>query len=184
MIGKSAEDFCARCGRLRRQTAILIRYKDGFICDRCIEERNREVLKDLEGSDPVGTPQGKDKESAESGGSEVEGEEGEETEPSPISPLDFDKLDMLRKQQGDTPRIEDLSGEKFDPEAVTLIPRAIAEQFCIIPIRIEGKHLVVAFSDPNDEEALREVQYFTNLDINVVSADELDIEEAIEKYYE
>ena len=44
--------------------------------------------------------------------------------------------------------------------------------------------MIVAFSDPTDEEALNEVRRFTGMEVSVVVADSDEIEDAIIKYYD
>lgn len=186
MKPRSSTDVCVRCGKTRRQAGALIPHKSGFICDLCIIQKNKEILQELEevGEKERARP---DSEAEEETGDNKEAgdEEGEEENSHqwPMNQVDFERVDQLLKQHGDFPRIEDLSVEKIDPDAVTLIPRAMAEQYCLIPIRKEGRQLTVAFSDPNDEEAIQDIKGITDCDISVVAADAYDIEEAIEKYY-
>lgn len=105
---------------------------------------------------------------------------------SPLHPVEDEAIDRIvnRVQKSRAAERKDLSKEYFDPDAVALLPRSIAEQFCLIPIRREGNELMVAFSDPSDEEALTEVVNMTGLSIAPVVADADEIEDAIEKYYE
>lgn len=179
---------CSRCGRRRHQAGALIPFKGALICDSCIIENNKKVLKEFEDSDiNEMAPEDADRETAGGASPAFEDEEGEELPFSnPFQPMDLEKVEHLLKISEEIPRIEDLSNERIDPEAVNLVPRAIAEQYCLIPIRKEGRSLVVAFSDPADEEAIQEVKYFTSfnsLDVSIKAADSDDIEEAIEKYY-
>lgn len=174
--GKSPFDICGRCGKRRHEVGVLIPYKGKYICDQCVIQQNKMALKMLK------MEQDKDEEVI------LEEEEENELDLDDFAPVRFDieKIEERLKKKQEVPWIEDLSKVEIDPKAVSLVPRAIAEQYCLIPIRMEGKNLVVAFSDPDDEEALQELKYFLDvksLNISIAGADAMEIEEAIEKYY-
>lgn len=184
MKDRSPRDACSRCGKLRKQVGVLIPCKSGFVCDICVKDRNREVLQEL-ADVPPDESAGADFSSSDSefdlDDDILESEEADDF--FSYNRFSMETLDKLLSKS-DVHKIEDLSKEKIDPGAVTLLPKAVAEEFCLIPLYKKGANLVVAFSDPTDEEALDEVQYFTGLNVNVVAADAIEIEEAIERYYE
>jgi hypothetical protein len=183
MEEKSPMDICGICGKRREKAGVLIFYKGRFLCDTCIEDQNKRILKEFEeGKIKDGVPRESDQDEPGEAGA-VDEEFEDDANSWPLNPLDLDRLDNMVRRNSEVPWIEDLSKEEIDPEAVNLIPKALAEQYTLIPIRREEQSLVVAFSDPADEEAIQELRYFTNLDIIVNSADEFDIEDAIEKYY-
>jgi len=181
---------CRRCGEPRGRVSVLIPYRGERICDRCVIEMNLEVLRDFARDEEM-APLDSEISEEHDDMSEIDDDFEVEAEEdimawSPLYPVDDDLLDRMTKRINDGEKIEwkDLSAEQIDPDAVALIPKAVAEQFCLIPIRKSGRKLLVAFSDPTDEEAVHEVQYFAGMDVNVVAADEDDIEAAIRKYYE
>ncbi len=184
---------CRECGKPKQEVGVLIPYKGKYLCDLCIIENNNRILAELGEDDEEVTPledELKDTPniSLEGDSEEGEAEDEEDAEWSPMTSLDEDSLDYIFRKSGRHKdggiEQKDLKDERIDPDAVALLPRAVAEQFCLIPLRREGKDLVVAFSDPSDEEALQEVKYFTGMDVNVVAADPEQIEDAISKYYE
>lgn len=175
---KSPFDICGRCGKRRQEVGVLIPYKGEYICDQCVIHQNKMALKILKMEQ-----MNRDEEIIP--GNEEEENELDLEEFAPAR-LDIEKLEQRLKRKQEIPWIEDLSKVEIDPKVVSLVPKAIAEQFCLIPIRMEGKNLVVAFSDPDDEEALQELKYFLGVksfNISIAGADAAEIEEAIEKYY-
>jgi len=171
---------CKRCGKTRESVATLIPYMDGFLCDVCVLEKNAEALTDTE--DEEVTPK---RESTDPEDSDVEIDE-DIMAWSPFHSIDEETIDRIINQANKTALFErrDLTDEVIDPQAVAMLPKAVAEQFCLIPLRKDGKKLVVAFSDPTDEEALNEVKRYTGMEVSVVVADSDEIEDAITKYYE
>ena len=160
--------------------AILIPYKGIYLCDICVFEINAEALADneLEEEHPL-------QENAEGDEADMEIEE-DIMAWSPLHSVDEDTIDRIIGQANKSALFErkDLSNEVIDPRAVELLPKPVAEQFCMIPLRKDGKKLIVAFSDPTDEEALNEVRRFTGMEVSVVVADSDEIEDAIIKYYD
>jgi len=185
---------CKECGKPRPEVGVLIPYKGEYLCDFCVIENNKRIIAQLNEEEVA--PVDEELEGATDMREVSDFEENEYYEDeeeglmewSPMTFLDEDSIDYVpgksrRYKSGDIEQ-RNLHDEKIDPDAVALLPRAVAERFCLIPLRREGKDLVVAFSDPSDEEALREVRYFTGMDVNIVAADPEQIEAAISKYYE
>ncbi len=173
------EVHCKKCAKPGKEVAVLIPYGGEHLCDLCVIEMNRDVLQKfaLEG----------ESESMENAELRLAEElEEEQNEWSPLHPMDEDSIERIISRIQDSSSIElcDLSEECFDPDAVALLPREVAEQFCLIPIRKEGDELTVAFSDPADLEAMNEVRYVTGMEIKAVAADPDDIEDAIRTYYQ
>ncbi|GEM_PF-5692314 len=182
--------YCKRCGKSQGEVAVLIPYRGEHLCDTCVEKMNRKVLEEFARDEEIRPLEGDE---AEESAETFEDDDDEDIESeddltawSPLKPFDEESIGRMieRITDGETIERKDLSKEPIDPGAVALLPKAVAEQFCLIPIRKESKKLLVAFSDPDDEEALYEVKYFTGMEVNVVAADQEDIEAAIEKYYE
>lgn len=77
---------------------------------------------------------------------------------------------------------------EFSRQLLDLVPRDIAEKYCLVPIyvrhvRRQGDTLYVAMDDPTNEEALREVGAYAGLPVRAMIAPPSDIGHAIRVYY-
>ena len=76
----------------------------------------------------------------------------------------------------------------FDPEIpetiTSLIKPEIARKYNVIPVRKDGKALVLAMADPMDLEAMDSIRFITGNTIKPALAMGSEIEDAIKKYYE
>jgi type IV pilus assembly protein PilB len=70
-----------------------------------------------------------------------------------------------------------------EPEALLLIPPALARKYTALPIRSDGKRLTVALADPLDYEAIQDLGFCTGAQIHVVLASRRSLVEAIEVRY-
>ena len=70
-----------------------------------------------------------------------------------------------------------------EPDALKLISRATAERFCVLPIRIEQKRLVVAIATPQNLSILDELRFTTGLEISARQSFRSELQAAIAKYY-
>jgi MshEN domain len=71
------------------------------------------------------------------------------------------------------------------PEAVfKLIKPDVAKKYVVMPVRQEGKALVLAMLDPLDMEAIDDIRFITGLAIRPALALESEILDAIRKYYD
>ena len=69
------------------------------------------------------------------------------------------------------------------PEVLAQIPAELASKFRVIPIRIEGKKLSVAMSDPTDFKASDELAFATGFIILPHIAPDVRITSALSRYY-
>ena len=69
------------------------------------------------------------------------------------------------------------------PEALKLIPRAIADRCCALPIQIEKRRLIVAMAEPQDLRILDDLQFTTGLEISPRLSFRSEIREAIARHY-
>jgi len=76
----------------------------------------------------------------------------------------------------------DLSTYEIDPNAATLLSEEVARKYTVIPVKMEGKKLVVAVADPSNVLALDDLKIITQMDIEPVVATETDILNAIGQY--
>jgi type IV pilus assembly protein PilB len=78
---------------------------------------------------------------------------------------------------------------EFSRSLLDLVPREIAERFCLVPIfvrrvRKKGETLYVAMDDPTNEVALEAVRAASSLPVRAMIAAPSDIRGAIRVYYE
>ena len=69
-------------------------------------------------------------------------------------------------------------------DAIDAVPRRLVERFRLCPLRLEGKRLRVAFLDPRDPQALREIQAATRLTIEPWVTTELRMYQALERHFQ
>jgi len=76
----------------------------------------------------------------------------------------------------------------FDPEIpetiTSLIKPEIARKYHVIPVKKDGKSIVLAMADPMDLEAMDSIRFATGSNIKPALAMGSEIEDAIKKYYE
>ncbi len=71
------------------------------------------------------------------------------------------------------------------PEAITgLIKPEVAKKYQVMPVRKEGKSLLLAMSDPMDLEAMDTIRFATGCNIKPALAMGSEILDAIRKYYD
>ncbi len=69
------------------------------------------------------------------------------------------------------------------PDALKLIPEVLARRYKILPLRIEGKNILVAMSDPSDILAIEAVAQQSKKSVKPVVAGAKEIREAIDFNY-
>ena len=76
----------------------------------------------------------------------------------------------------------------FDPEIpaeiVAILKPDIAKKFGVMPVRKEGKALILAMSDPLDIETMDNIRFNTGMSIKPVLSTATEIKDAIKKYYD
>lgn len=77
----------------------------------------------------------------------------------------------------------DLRKIRIDPGVAGLLARDVCEEHSVVPIKENGKSVVLAISDPLDFFSLDNVKFILNRPVSVVLAPKEDIELAIEKLY-
>ncbi|HYO93594.1 MAG TPA: hypothetical protein VER33_03735 [Polyangiaceae bacterium] len=76
----------------------------------------------------------------------------------------------------------------FSRQLLNLVPHAVAEKYCLVPIFVRrvrgvGETLYVAMDDPSDEAGVREVSQYSGLPVRAMIAPPSDILAAIRVYY-
>lgn len=77
-----------------------------------------------------------------------------------------------------------LSRFSIDTRVITLIPKNVAKQYLIIPISKIGNTLTLAMVDPLNIFAIDDVKTLTKYEINPIIAQQKEVLDAIERYYE
>jgi type IV pilus assembly protein PilB len=93
-----------------------------------------------------------------------------------------DLTTFLSKQYG-VPSIN-LAEFEISNEVIQLVPPELAKRHQLIPVNRAGATLIVAMSDPSNIYAIDDLKFRTGLNIEVVVASEVAIDEAITRYYE
>ena len=81
------------------------------------------------------------------------------------------------------PRVN-LATANIDPDAVKLLPQDMARRYSCIPIRVEGRHVLVAMANPTDYRAMQEIEFTVGKPLKVLVCTRTEISDAIEKFYE
>jgi type IV pilus assembly protein PilB len=71
-----------------------------------------------------------------------------------------------------------------DADALALIPAAVARKYTCLPIRFEGKRLIVAMADPLDYDAIKDLGFCSGATIQPVLAPRRALLNAIESRYQ
>ena len=70
-----------------------------------------------------------------------------------------------------------------EPNAVKLVPRAMAERLSVLPIRTEGSRLVVAMAAPQNLTALDELRFKTSCEISPRLSFQSELQQATDRVY-
>ncbi len=92
-----------------------------------------------------------------------------------------DILEALEKQLGIV-RVN-LSDVVIHADAVEAVPLALAERYVVMPIRREGRRLMLATTDPTNFFAMDDIRLITGAEATPVLAAEADIKNAIRRHY-
>jgi len=76
-----------------------------------------------------------------------------------------------------------LASARIDPKAVKLIPEALARKRRVLPLVLEGDHLVIAMADPLDVYAVDDVGIAAHRPVKAVVAVESEVEAGIARAY-
>jgi len=91
------------------------------------------------------------------------------------------KLTCLAKQL----RVQfvDLSNMEPEPDALLALDASLAKDLHVIPMTLHDKLLQVATTEPNDLDMLNQLQFYTNLRIQLILASHRQVEDKLNKYY-
>jgi type IV pilus assembly protein PilB len=77
-----------------------------------------------------------------------------------------------------------LSELELDQDIVSLVPEEFAKKYRLIPINRTGRTLVVAMADPSNIEAVDQLKFLLEYNIEVVVTTEAEIKQALDKYHD
>ena len=77
----------------------------------------------------------------------------------------------------------DLAKTSIEPQAVQLLPPALATKYGIIPLQIEDGYLIVAMQDPLNIAAIDDAQFASGLHVRPVVATKSQIDDALTRHY-
>ncbi|MBI4982930.1 MAG: Flp pilus assembly complex ATPase component TadA, partial [Candidatus Omnitrophica bacterium] len=76
-----------------------------------------------------------------------------------------------------------LKERDIDPLIIQKVPAKFASHYKVIPIEFDGTSLIIAMADPLDVRTLDDVRLLLNIEVKGVLASEIEIMDAIRKYY-
>jgi type IV pilus assembly protein PilB len=97
--------------------------------------------------------------------------------------IDDEALHDLLSEHYKVPAVK-LSELELDQDIVSLIPENLAKKYRAIPINKTGRTLVVAMADPHNIDAIDEIKFLLEYNIEVVVATENEIKQALDKYHD
>src|SRR5260370_9786105 len=97
--------------------------------------------------------------------------------------LDEQELTNFLSKQYGVPSIN-LADFEISPDVLQLVPAELAKRHQLLPVNRAGATLIVAMSDPSNIYAIDDLKFRTGLNIEVVVASEVAIDESIQRYYE
>ncbi|WP_341869767.1 hypothetical protein [Paenibacillus protaetiae] len=90
-------------------------------------------------------------------------------------------IEALEFQLG-IPHVQ-LHRQKIDSKMTSLLPQRLAEQHCVMPLRVENGKLVLAMADPLDYFAIDEIRLATGFRVEPVIASRDELNRSINRYY-
>src|SRR5688500_12871582 len=69
------------------------------------------------------------------------------------------------------------------PQALSMIPREVADKYDLLPLAVNGSTLVVAMARPGDAQAIDDVQFLTGMTVDAVPSAQDAVREAIGRSY-
>ena len=73
-----------------------------------------------------------------------------------------------------------LARTKILPEVVRMVPKKMADRYCLVPVSVVGDTISVAMSDPMNVNAIDDLRHATGKAVRPLLAIDKDVREAIE----
>ena len=81
------------------------------------------------------------------------------------------------------PRVN-LATANIDADVVKLLPQEMSRKYTCIPVRIEGRYVLLAMANPTDYRALQEIEFTVGKPLKVLVCTRTEILDALAKFYE
>lgn len=98
--------------------------------------------------------------------------------------LEEDDIARVLSRKLTVPFIDPSELMEIPQQVLELLPRELAERHRAIPLRLEGKRLTLAMTNPADLAAIDDIAFRTGFIIRPVVAPELRLIQALEKHYQ
>lgn len=98
--------------------------------------------------------------------------------------IDEGKLVKLLSKKLGVPAVTRKELMEIPHSVYSLLPTTVAEQYRVLPFKLENRRLSVAMSDPTDFKAIDELSFVTGYVIQPYIAPDINISFALEKYYQ
>ena len=72
---------------------------------------------------------------------------------------------------------------RIDPAVAALIPKAFCERQLVLPLKLEGRRLLLAVADPLDAGMLEELRFVSGLELQVATAGIAELQKKISEVY-
>jgi len=76
-----------------------------------------------------------------------------------------------------------LDSYEVDPEALTDVPKHVAEEYLVLPLQISQDRILVAMADANNVFAMDEIRSRTGRRVEPIEVDEVELRNAIDEFY-
>lgn len=96
--------------------------------------------------------------------------------------LPEEKMLGVLSQYLNTPAVK-LSDKEIAPSVIQKIPARLASHYKILPLEFKDNRLTIAMRDPQNFRALDEIELFLGMKVQGVYAGELELQDALSKYY-
>lgn len=98
--------------------------------------------------------------------------------------IDESKLVSLLSKKLGVPSVTRNELMEIPHSIYSLLPPTVAEQYRVLPFKLENRRLSVAMADPTDFKAIDELSFVTGYIIQPFIAPDINISFALEKYYQ
>lgn len=80
-------------------------------------------------------------------------------------------------------QLVNVNSVSVDMEAVSKIPRQVAEKYCVLAVNIIGNKLQVIVNDPLNFYGLEDVRQITGMELSILLSEKIPLQKAIHYYY-
>jgi type IV pilus assembly protein PilB len=93
--------------------------------------------------------------------------------------------DVIAKIEADKPADGKASLDDYevDPEALNDVPKAVAEEYLVLPLQVSEDRILVAMADSANVFAMDEIRSRTGKRVEPIEIDEVELRNAIERFY-